>query len=152
MQLPSFCTVYHNYNWVMTREKMNDTIKQPFFEWKNILVFSLFLVLKIIILSIVRYIWDANGAEEKFIFLCFATLKWMKKCPKSTIFECLESEVQVPPPLKVIRKLATFHLSCNFFLAWYKQTKKYHTTPIHFNENAKNWIHFGLEKQLGLLL
>ena len=116
---------------------------------KNILVFLSFLVLKILILSIVRYIWDANGAEEKFIFLCFATLKWMKKCPKSTIFECLESEVQVPPPLKVIRKLATFHLSCNFFLAWYKQTKKYHTTPIHFNENAKNWNSFWPWKTVG---
>ena len=42
MQLPSFCTVYHNYNWVMTREKMNDTIKQPFFEWKKYSSFSLF--------------------------------------------------------------------------------------------------------------
>ena len=117
---------------------MNDTIKQPFFEWTNSNLSK----------SISRYIWEMQGRKVHISLFCnFEVGEEM--CLKSTIFKCLDSEVQVPPPLKVIRKLAEFQLSCNFILAWYKQTKKYHTTPIHFNENAKNWNSFWPWKTVG---
>ena len=117
---------------------MNDTMKQPFFEWTNSNLSK----------SISRYIWEMQGRKVHISLFCNFEVG-EEKCLKSTIFKCLDSEVQVPPPLKVIRKLAEFHLSCNFILAWYKQTKKYHTTPIHFNENAKNWNSFWPWKTVG---
>ena len=116
--VPSFCTVYHNYNWVMTREKMNDTIKQPFFEWTNSNLSK----------SISRYIWEMQGRKVHISLFCnFEVGEEM--CLKSTIFKCLDSEVQVPPPLKVIRKLVYIppKLQLYFGLVQTNQKIPYHT-------------------------
>ena len=74
-------------------------------------------------------------------------------CLKSTIFKCLDSEVQVPPPLKVIRKLVYIPPKLQLYFGLV-QTNQKNTIPHPFilMRMQKIGIHFGLEKQLGLLL